>query len=416
MRPAAVRIALTLLFVHVVAAGAPTGATALDRSTEDRPDEQLGPQIHVVYVTPADGPDRSFDTNGVLARSVATWNDWFRQHADGAALRIDTVNGEPDISFLRLGRTGEQVVASDPYYSVVGELQARGFGDRSKLYAVYYEGRSSATAGPCGLGSPPVAILHLGECDWFSGAASLRPDGFDLAMLHETLHALDVAPTCAPHYSGGHVWEDSRDIMYSGGRDGPKDWPNLTLDPGRDDYFGTSIPGCPDLADSDFLTTRPFYRLNVAPGPGGTVSALDRVCRHDAPCAFVVRGGTEVTMAARPDPKSRLAGWSRVCGQADTCRLTITSDTSVAATFRPLLYRLKVSVTGRGTVRISPGGKTCRGGRTCLVNLVAGTRVLLRAAPSSRARLLRWQGGRCSGRQCVFRLDSDRALRVAFSQ
>jgi hypothetical protein len=136
------RTALALLLVHVVAGAAPTGATALDRSTQDRPDEQLGPQVHLLYVTPADGPDRSLDTNGRIATSTSTWNSWFRQQADGAAFRIDTFNGEPDISFLRLGRTNEQVIASDPYYSIVGELQARGFNDRSKVYSVYYEGEA----------------------------------------------------------------------------------------------------------------------------------------------------------------------------------------------------------------------------------------------------------------------------------
>ena len=416
MRAVAARTTSALLLVYVVAGAASTGASALDRSVEDRPDEQLGPQVHVVYVTPADGPDRSFDTNGLIARSISTWNGWFRQHADGAALRIDTINGEPDISFLRLNRTGQQVVESDPYASVVGELEARGFGDRSKLYAVYYEGRSSGTSGPCGLGLPPVAILYLGECNWFSGGAALRPDVFDLAMLHETLHALGVVPACAPHYSGGHVTEDNRDIMYSGGQAGPKDWPNLTLDPGRDDYFGSSIPGCPDLAESDFLTTRPFYRLTVTPGSGGTVAALDRVCRRDEPCSFVVRGGTEVTLVATPRSGYRLGSWSSPCGRTETCRLRVTSNASVSATFRPKLYRLKLSVTGRGLIRISPGSRTCRGGSTCLVDGTAGSRLTLRAAPSRGARLLRWQGARCAGAQCVLRLDTNRAVRVAFSR
>ena len=355
MRSVAVRTTLVLLLVHVVAGGAPTGATALDRAVEDRPDEQLGPQIHVVYVTSADGLDRVFDSSGRIATSVATWNNWFRQQTDGAALRIDTFRGEPDISFLRLGRTGQQVIDSDPYISIVGELQARGFNDPSKVYAVYYEGESAAgTAGACGFGSPPVAITYLGECNWFQ--AALRPDAFDLAMLHETLHALNVVPSCAPHYAGGHSTEDNRDIMYSGGQDGPKDWPNLTIDPGHDDYFGTTITGCPDLADSDLLTTRPFYRLTVTPGSGGTVLVQDQVCRRDAPCSFVVRGGTEVTLESIPGSGYRLGNWSSPCGRTEkTCRLTVTSNTSVTATFRPKLYRLKLSVAGRGLIRISPG-------------------------------------------------------------
>jgi hypothetical protein len=415
VRSLAARATLALLLVHVVAGGAATGATALDRSDRDRPDEQLGPQVHILYVTPADGPDRSLDTNGRIATSVSTWNGWFRQQADGAAFRIDTSNGEPDVSFVRLGRTGAQVIAADPYYSIVGELQARGFDDRSKVYSVYYEGEAIAgTAGVCGYGLPPIAINYLGDCD--GSGVSFRPDAFDLGVLHELLHAFGVVPSCAPHDSGFHVWEDNRDLMYSGGQDGPKDWPNMTIDPGRDDYFGHSIPGCPDLADSDLLTTRPFYRLTVTPGSGGTVSALDRVCRRDDRCSFVVRGGTEVTLVATPRSGYRLGSWSSPCARAATCRLNVTSNTSVTATFTPKLHRLKLSVTGPGLIRVSPGGKTCRGGRTCLFDRVVGSRMTLTAAPSRGARLLRWQGGRCSGKRCVVWLDSDRSVRVAFSR
>jgi hypothetical protein len=415
MRGVIVGLTMGFLLVHVMAAGAPTGGAALDRSLQDRPDEQLGPQIHIVYATPSDGLDRAFDTSGQIANAIVTMNGWFSQHGEGASLRVDTFAGASDISFVRLGRTGEQVAASDPWGSIVVELRARGFLDTSKLYAVYYDGESIAgTAGYCGQGSPRVAVIYLGECNWFQ--AALRSDALELAMLHEILHALDVVPACAPHYSGGHVTEDNRDLMYSGGQDGPKDWTNMTLDPGRDDYFGTSIPGCPDLAESDFLTTRPFYRLTVAAGTGGTISALGRVCAQGQACSFVVRGGTEVTLVASPGRRHRLAGWSRSCGRATTCRLTVGSNTSVAATFNRL-YRLKLSATGPGLVRLSPGGKTCRGGRTCVFDVVARTPLSLRAVPGRGARFVRWRGGACAGKPtCVVRLSANTALAATFSR
>jgi hypothetical protein len=408
------RIAVCTTLAAVVLQLASAGAAALDRSLQDRPDEQLGPQVHLIYATPADGSDRAWDTNGRIASSVSTWNAWFRQQADGAAFRIDTLGGEPDISFVRLGRTNEQVIASDPYYSIVGELRARGFDDRSKVYSVYYEGEAIAgTAGVCGYGLPPFAINYLGDCG--GTGAMLRPDAFDLGILHELLHAFGVVPACAPHQSGFHVWDDNRDLMYSGGQDGPKDWPNMTIDPGRDDYFGHSIPSCPDLADSDFLTTHPFYRVTFGSSSGGSVTAVGQLCRVGQRCSHVVRGGTEVTLVANPRAGYRFVGWSRPCGRVPTCRLTVSSTTSATATFKKL-NRLRLSVTGPGLVRVSPGNRTCRSGRTCVLPEVSGTRLTLRAVPSKGARVLRWQGGRCSGSQCVLRLDSDRAVRVAFSR
>ena len=168
MRSFAARSTLVLLLVYVVAGGTPTGATALDRAVEDRPDEQLGPQVHVVYVTSADGPDRSFDTSGQIATSVSTWNNWLAS-ARGRRRVADRhrSDGEPDISFLRLGRTGQQVIDSDPYYSIVGELQA------SRLQRSFEGVRRllrrrvcCGDAGACGFGSPPVAITYLGERNW----------------------------------------------------------------------------------------------------------------------------------------------------------------------------------------------------------------------------------------------------------
>ena len=72
MRAVAARATVAVLLVLVVAGGAPSAATALDRALQDRPDEQLGPQVHLLYVTPSDGPDRALDTSGRITGSVAT--------------------------------------------------------------------------------------------------------------------------------------------------------------------------------------------------------------------------------------------------------------------------------------------------------------------------------------------------------
>ncbi len=52
---------------------------------------------------------------------------------------------------------------------------------------------------------------------------------------------------CAPHDNGdGHVVDDPADLMY----EGPLAQVGIGLDVGHDDYWGHSIDGCPDIADS----------------------------------------------------------------------------------------------------------------------------------------------------------------------
>jgi hypothetical protein len=96
--------------------------------------------------------------------------------------------------------------------------------------------------------------------------------------------------------------------------------------------------------------------------------------------------------------------------------VTVGSNTSVAATFNRL-YRLKLSAAGPGLVRLSPGGKTCRGGRTCVFDVVARTPLSLRAVPGRGARFVRWRGGACAGKPtCVVRLSADAALMATFAR
>ena len=60
------------------------------------------------------------------------------------------------------------------------------------------------------------------------------------------------APGCAPNYAlGSHVDDDRRDVIYSGPDD--RDWANLTLDVGRDDYYMHGRDECPDIADHPLL-------------------------------------------------------------------------------------------------------------------------------------------------------------------
>ena len=73
---------------------------------------------------------------------------------------------------------------------------------------------------------------------------------FTHIVLHEMMHGLGAVAPCAPNFTpigGGHVTTPN-DLMFHTANGVAK-----TIDPGHDDYFGHSIPGCIDLQDSPYL-------------------------------------------------------------------------------------------------------------------------------------------------------------------
>jgi hypothetical protein len=48
------------------------------------------------------------------------------------------------------------------------------------------------------------------------------------------------------------VNDDNRDVVYGG--NSQRDWEHITLDPGRDDYYGHGRTDCMDIARSPFWT------------------------------------------------------------------------------------------------------------------------------------------------------------------
>jgi len=97
MIAAALRLAVQLFAIAASLIVATSGAarSGLDRSTTDRPDDITGPQVHAMYVVPADGTDRALDTNGTIAASVANRDGWLRGQTGGRGLRLDTFGGLP---------------------------------------------------------------------------------------------------------------------------------------------------------------------------------------------------------------------------------------------------------------------------------------------------------------------------------
>lgn len=103
----------------------------------------------------------------------------------------------------------------------------------------------------CGIGGPDGIVLLLGNCAGDDlRRSAVWPSTASWTIAHELLHGLGAARDCAPHSTGdGHVDDDPWDIL-SADRPASAIGRAVTLDVGRDDYFGHGIPGCPDIADS----------------------------------------------------------------------------------------------------------------------------------------------------------------------
>jgi hypothetical protein len=94
---------------------------------------------------------------------------------------------------------------------------------------------------------------------------------------------------------------------------------------------------------------------SVSSDPAGIDCGQD--CQHD------FSSGTQVTLTATPEATYELESWGGDCsGSASTCRLELTEDRAVTATFVQSgseTKNLSVTVEGSGSVNSDPEGIDC---------------------------------------------------------
>ena len=385
----------------MLAAAAP--GRALPRATYDRPDDFAGPQVHVLYVVAADVPDRGLDTNGQIAASVASWQGWLRGQTGGRGIRLDTYQGQLDVTFFRLVTTSA-AAAPQPVFAISTELAAAGFAADDKIYAVYYDGASTLA---CGAGVPRYPSEYLTGSDSRTGGApctgsfAVSPPGyFDFGLLHELVHSLGYVPSCAPHAaSQDHVNDSAYDLMWGGGP-----WaslPDMQLDVGRDDYFEAHIPGCPDLSGSRFFEGGGGPLGLIVTHRQGATGSVDvtlsdqklLTCTGHCPVYLDSWPVPTLTLTARLGAVSdEFEGWSGACqGVDETCTVQLDRAQDVEAIFgaRPP-EPLRVEVRGSGKVTSAPAGISCP--TVCAASFAYETRVSLRAKPKPGWRFGGWRG------------------------
>ncbi len=170
-------------------------------------------------------------------------------------------------------------------------------------------------------------------------------------------------------------------------------------------FTGWSGGGCSGTGQCNVTMTQdqtvtasflPLYTLNVTTSGNGSVQSSDGFINCPGVCSHVYVGNTPVTLNSEPAQGWSLNSWSGPCtGNAPTCTFSISSDTSVGATFTQDSYTLTVSTSGQGSITSTDHFINCPG--TCSHTYLSLTPVTLNASPASRMELRRveWRVHRC---------------------
>ena len=77
-------------------------------------------------------------------------------------------------------------------------------------------------------------------------------------------------------------------------------------------------------------------------------------------CTTTWNAATRLALTAVPRPGAKLVRWGGACSGASTCAVDVAPGATVSAVFAPSVFRLTATVAGRGAVRSSSAGITCR--------------------------------------------------------
>lgn len=223
----------------------PTSSTPTTQPPEDPdPPLQPGAAFQAVYALAAD-QTAAAGMVAAIQHELGVVSDWFASQTSGVRPRF--VRSGPSISVVavQLTKTRAQLESAGSTHDMLeSELKAAGVPGANRVAVVYLD-----ISGPaCGMTGGHVG-LYMATCTIYPESGSTWPYNATYLAAHEMTHALGAVSSCAPHHGGGgHVTDDPRDVLYYGAS--PRDWNNLILDPGHDDYYALASAVCTDIADS----------------------------------------------------------------------------------------------------------------------------------------------------------------------
>jgi hypothetical protein len=379
------------------------------------PNALAGFPVHWIYAFPSDGEDRLSTYASTMQTDAEEIDAWWRTQDAARVPRNDVTQFscgvQLDVSTLRMPQSSSELAALDGRFGEFFEaLIGAQFNSRFTKYLVYFDG-SVAEENVCGQGgSDPsgfgLAVVYAQACFGVSTAA---------VAAHELLHTLGAVPFGAPHEcpppDGGHTCDDANDLMNPA--IGAVPLSTKSLDPGHDDYYAHGA-GFADAQDSPWLVQldrQVPFAISIS-GPGAVVADVPGLqCGQS--CTTTWNAETQLTLAATPGTGAKLVRWSGGCGGAFTCNVRVAQGGTVSALFAPLVYRLTVGVSGRGTVRSFRSGITCR--PRCSAVFPSYLPVHLTAKPAKGWRFRGWSGA-CRGSRlgCTIPMTAATKARAVF--
>ncbi len=209
--------------------------------------------IQAVYLVASDVSPVA-DRQSDIAANIETVNAWFAEQTDGRTPMFHRDgSGAVTVPLVTLNETKATIAgAADGDATFEAQIEAVVAGADSRRLFIIYEGTESS--GACGY-SGRLLVIPTENCGIFPNASSSFPYGITYLMAHELTHMLGAVPSCAPNFvPGGHLSGDNRDILFQPSAGNPRDWNNLMLDPGNDDYYNHGRSDCTDIADSPLLS------------------------------------------------------------------------------------------------------------------------------------------------------------------
>jgi Divergent InlB B-repeat domain len=397
---------------------APASASATWCGTPQRadltPNALAGFPVKWIYATPSDGADRLATIASAMQTDAEAIDAWWRREDPTRTPRNDltplSCGLQLDLSVLRMDSPGAQLVGDGRFGTIFTSLVGEDFSSRHTKYVVYYDG-PVLNDRICGQGASDgsgigLAVVYVQSCAGVSTAA---------VAAHELLHTFGAVPSGAPHDcpppNDGHTCDTVDDLMHPFLDDVP--FESKHLDPGNDDYYAHSA-GFGDSQDAPWLVQldRQVQLPVTITGPGSVaadVPGLD--CAQT--CTTTWNDATRLRLAATPRAGFKFVRWSGACTGAGGCNVTVANGANVAAFFAPTVFRLRVSVSGKGAVRSSRPGITCR--PRCVASFPSFSPLRLTATPAKGWRLRSWAGA-CRGRSrtCSIPMTAAASARAVF--